>query len=349
MISLLAQRSLFRHVRAGGRGAAGEAGSRPGGRRWRTSSAATCARSTTTASPAPPSSSCAENFSDAVVAPAFWYVLFGLPGMLVYKAVNTMDSMVGYRSERYLRLRLGGGAARRRGQSDPGAARRPVPGRRGVRRARRGPRARPADDDRGRRQAPLAERRLAGGGDGRRAGAVAGGSEALSRPRRRRPVDRRRHRAGDGARRDAGARRCSPPRARSTGSRWRRSPSRGWLEREEDERVHSGHRQQELLVLVVAAVAGDEDGRRRRSRRWSSRCTRTTTAAEIARHSPGGKVPVLRHGELVVWESIAILEYLAEVFPEARLWPRQRRRAPSPAPSRPRCTPASRRCAPTCR
>jgi glutathione S-transferase len=32
------------------------------------------------------------------------------------------------------------------------------------------------------------------------------------------------------------------------------------------------------------------------------------TAAEIARHSPGGKVPALRHGELVVWESIAILE-----------------------------------------
>jgi glutathione S-transferase len=48
------------------------------------------------------------------------------------------------------------------------------------------------------------------------------------------------------------------------------------------------------------------------------------TAAEIARHSPGGKVPALRHGELVVWESIAILEYIAEAFPEARLWPRQR-------------------------
>ena len=48
------------------------------------------------------------------------------------------------------------------------------------------------------------------------------------------------------------------------------------------------------------------------------------TVAEIARHSPGGKVPSLRHGELVVWESIAILEYAAEAFPEARLWPRQR-------------------------
>lgn len=45
--------------------------------------------------------SCAENFSDAVVAPVFWYVLFGFPGLLVYKAVNTMDSMIGHTSARY--------------------------------------------------------------------------------------------------------------------------------------------------------------------------------------------------------------------------------------------------------
>lgn len=45
--------------------------------------------------------SLAENFSDAVVAPVFWYVLFGFPGLLVYKAVNTMDSMVGHRNETY--------------------------------------------------------------------------------------------------------------------------------------------------------------------------------------------------------------------------------------------------------
>ncbi len=45
--------------------------------------------------------SLAENFSDAVIAPAFWYVLFGLPGMMVYKAVNTLDSMIGYRDEKY--------------------------------------------------------------------------------------------------------------------------------------------------------------------------------------------------------------------------------------------------------
>ncbi|AJE45299.1 adenosylcobinamide-phosphate synthase CbiB [Celeribacter indicus] len=45
--------------------------------------------------------SAAENFSDGVIAPAFWFLLFGLPGMLVYKAVNTADSMIGYRTERH--------------------------------------------------------------------------------------------------------------------------------------------------------------------------------------------------------------------------------------------------------
>jgi len=45
--------------------------------------------------------SLAENFSDGVVAPAFWYALFGLPGLLAYKALNTADSMVGHKSERH--------------------------------------------------------------------------------------------------------------------------------------------------------------------------------------------------------------------------------------------------------
>ena len=45
--------------------------------------------------------SLAENFSDAVIAPMFWYVLFGFPGILIYKAVNTMDSEIGYMSDRY--------------------------------------------------------------------------------------------------------------------------------------------------------------------------------------------------------------------------------------------------------
>ena len=45
--------------------------------------------------------SCAENFADAVVAPVFWYLLFGFPGALAYKTVNTLDSMIGHPDQRY--------------------------------------------------------------------------------------------------------------------------------------------------------------------------------------------------------------------------------------------------------
>lgn len=45
--------------------------------------------------------SAAENFSDGVIAPAFWFLIFGLPGILVYKLVNTADSMIGHRNEKY--------------------------------------------------------------------------------------------------------------------------------------------------------------------------------------------------------------------------------------------------------
>ncbi|WP_066707898.1 adenosylcobinamide-phosphate synthase CbiB [Celeribacter ethanolicus] len=45
--------------------------------------------------------SAAENFSDGVIAPAFWFLVAGLPGILVYKVVNTGDSMIGYRTERH--------------------------------------------------------------------------------------------------------------------------------------------------------------------------------------------------------------------------------------------------------
>ncbi|MHA1527533.1 MAG: adenosylcobinamide-phosphate synthase CbiB [Alphaproteobacteria bacterium] len=45
--------------------------------------------------------SAAENFSDGVVAPVFWFLIGGLPGIAIYKAVNTADSMIGHRSERY--------------------------------------------------------------------------------------------------------------------------------------------------------------------------------------------------------------------------------------------------------
>ena len=43
----------------------------------------------------------AENLSDGVIAPLFWYMLLGAPGMMAYKMVNTLDSMIGYKTERY--------------------------------------------------------------------------------------------------------------------------------------------------------------------------------------------------------------------------------------------------------
>jgi len=43
----------------------------------------------------------AESLGDGIVSPLFWFALFGLPGAFIYRAVNTMDSMLGYKSERY--------------------------------------------------------------------------------------------------------------------------------------------------------------------------------------------------------------------------------------------------------
>ncbi|MEP3347290.1 MAG: adenosylcobinamide-phosphate synthase CbiB [Litoreibacter sp.] len=45
--------------------------------------------------------SAAENLSDGVIAPVFWFMLLGLPGLLAYKIINTADSMIGYRNARY--------------------------------------------------------------------------------------------------------------------------------------------------------------------------------------------------------------------------------------------------------
>lgn len=45
--------------------------------------------------------SAAENFSDGTVAPVFWFLLLGLPGLLAYKAINTLDSMIGHRTPRH--------------------------------------------------------------------------------------------------------------------------------------------------------------------------------------------------------------------------------------------------------
>jgi adenosylcobinamide-phosphate synthase len=43
----------------------------------------------------------AENLSDGVIAPLFWLAVLGVPGMVAYKMVNTLDSMIGYKTERY--------------------------------------------------------------------------------------------------------------------------------------------------------------------------------------------------------------------------------------------------------
>lgn len=97
----LAQRSLYDHVRAVavGFGEDGLAGARRavsmivGRDPERLDEAGVCRAAIETA---------AENFSDGVVAPAFWYLLAGLPGLLAYKALNTADSMIGHKNARYL-------------------------------------------------------------------------------------------------------------------------------------------------------------------------------------------------------------------------------------------------------
>ncbi|QOZ10639.1 cobalamin biosynthesis protein CobD [Bradyrhizobium sp. CCBAU 51765] len=97
---LVALRSLHDHVaavaeplRAGDIAAARDAVSRIVGRDPAALDEAGIARATI--------ESLAENASDGIVAPVFWGALFGLPGILGYKAINTLDSMIGHRSERH--------------------------------------------------------------------------------------------------------------------------------------------------------------------------------------------------------------------------------------------------------
>ncbi|HVJ52844.1 MAG TPA: adenosylcobinamide-phosphate synthase CbiB [Aliidongia sp.] len=97
---LVAQRSLFDHVTAvrraleqHGLDAGRAAVSRIVGRNPETLDSFAVARAGI--------ESLAENFSDAVVAPALFYAVAGLPGLLIYKTANTLDSMIGHRSPRY--------------------------------------------------------------------------------------------------------------------------------------------------------------------------------------------------------------------------------------------------------
>jgi len=99
--SLLAQRSLDQHVAAvatalerDGIEAARQAVSHIVGRDTKALDEAAVCRAAI--------ESLAENFSDGVVAPLFWMVVAGLPGALVYKAINTADSMIGHKTPRHL-------------------------------------------------------------------------------------------------------------------------------------------------------------------------------------------------------------------------------------------------------
>ena len=207
--SCLAQRSLDAHVRA-----VADALEREGLEAGRRAVAMIVGRDTAVLDEAGVAraaiESLAENFSDGIVAPAFWLVLTGLPGGLAYKAANTADSMIGPSYAAPRGLRLGGGQVRRSRELARGTSRGPLDrgGRRrgtgcvGPRRvAHRASRlARPR----------LAQRRLARGSHGRRAGHPAGRRAPLRRP------------AGGGCRDGRGASRRSGPRrcgghSRSTG------------------------------------------------------------------------------------------------------------------------------------
>jgi adenosylcobinamide-phosphate synthase len=98
--TLVAQRSLHRHVadvatalEAGGVAAGRQAVAHIVGRDTEKLDGAGVARAAI--------ESLAENFSDAIVAPAFWMAIGGLPGAALYKAINTADSMIGHRTPRY--------------------------------------------------------------------------------------------------------------------------------------------------------------------------------------------------------------------------------------------------------
>ena len=99
--SLLAQRSLYRHVadvadalETGGLSAGRHAVSMIVGRDPEQLDEAGVGRAAI--------ESLAENFSDGIVAPLFWLAVLGLPGGIAYKAINTADSMIGHKSDKYL-------------------------------------------------------------------------------------------------------------------------------------------------------------------------------------------------------------------------------------------------------
>jgi adenosylcobinamide-phosphate synthase len=96
---LLAQRALVDHV------AAVASGLRQSDASGRAAVAMIVSRDVSDATPSATARSAieslSENFSDGVIAPAFWFLIAGLPGIAMYKMVNTADSMIGYRTPRH--------------------------------------------------------------------------------------------------------------------------------------------------------------------------------------------------------------------------------------------------------
>lgn len=96
---LLAQKSLIQHVRAVSDGL------RQSDASGRSAVAMIVSRDVSHSTPSDVSragiESLSENFSDGVIAPAFWFLIAGLPGIMIYKVVNTADSMVGYLTPRH--------------------------------------------------------------------------------------------------------------------------------------------------------------------------------------------------------------------------------------------------------
>ena len=206
-----------------------------------TSSAAIPRRSTSPASPAPRSRASPKSTSDGVVAPLFWLLIFGLPGIALYKAINTADSMVGHLDRALPRVRLGQRKARRRRQLDPGAADRAAHRGRRVLRQRRRPR---------------------GGVDARRCAT----RRSTLRPM---PAGPRRPWPGRSASRSAARAATTAKVARSAGVRRRpdrprrqgHPPRAGALRRDADDRVCWSR-----VVVALAASGGSPrpDARRRR-------------------------------------------------------------------------------------
>ena len=103
LYSLLALGDLLRHVwtieaavRAGDLAGARRSVSALVGRDTERMDGAACRRAAV--------ESLSENLTDGFVSPLFWYVIAGLPGLVVFKVASTMDSMVGYKTPRYLRF-----------------------------------------------------------------------------------------------------------------------------------------------------------------------------------------------------------------------------------------------------